>query len=553
MKLKKIVVLFLLAMQTPLLAMNHGPIPEERMPRLLILGKTGAGKSTMINALYNLAIGTQAGDFPKKFPIRTEFQACNVPQYADRQVENLASTNESTTMDPTEYVAQGNGFVLKMIDSPGAADTRGVDVDSLNSKNIAEFVANSGSFNAICIVLKNTDNRLTAEELYLLEQIKSIIPRSAYNRIFFLISNATIEGTNLESFIRGVGLPTDNMFYFENLAMTQAGHIDFNSPANAAAGANRRNGPNRIASMVRQSWADSQAEFEELKNRVINLGPYSSDEMRRIGQIKGQAIEKISAAHNRMSSLEGQEARLEDARRALQVATTERSHAFTNDARVRAEANVALAEKQAADALDSYEYYSLTEPDHTPHHNTICLNCHQVCHEHCQLDDKGEEYYDHLSGCHCITDGLCTKGSCKCSYTNHRHRHKKFVTVQKQRPNATNIGRKNYNASSNRSQSSHDNLNAKAADENAKAVLVNHCNAALENLQQEIEQLKNDIATLYVELGQVSMGSIDFHIGEYYDVLIRREPDNLKKAKLSRDRQFYLGLVHRMQGQRARS
>ncbi len=528
------------------------------MPRLLLLGKTGAGKSTMINALYNLAIGTQAEDFPKRFPIRTQFQACNVPQYADRQVENLASTTQAATMDPTEYIAQGNGFVLKMIDSPGAADPRGVDVDSQNSRNIAEFVANSGSFNAICIVLKNTENRLTAEEIYLIEQIKTIIPRSAYNRIFFLISNATNESPNLESYIRGVGLPTDNMFYFENYAMSQVGHIDINAPANAAAGANRRNAPNRIASMVRQSWADSQAEFEELKNRAINLGPYSSNEMRRIGQIKGQAIEKILRAHNQMSLLESQELLLANARRALQVATTERSQAFTSDARVRAEANVALAEKQAADALDSYEYYSLRQEERTPHHNTICLACLQVCHEGCYLEDKGNDYYDHLSGCSCITDGICKEGSCKCSYTSHRHRHQKWVTVQKQRVNASVVSRKNsaaqtYNESSNRSQSSHDNLNAKAADENAKAVLVNHCNAALENLQQEIEQLKNDIATLYVELGQVSMGSIDFHIGEYYDVLIRREPDNLKKAKLSRDRQFYLGLVHRMQGQRARS
>jgi energy-coupling factor transporter ATP-binding protein EcfA2 len=425
MKLKKIVVLFLLAMQTPLLAMNHGPIPEERMPRLLILGKTGAGKSTMINALYNLAIGTQAGDFPKKFPIRTEFQACNVPQYADSQAENLASTTESTTMDPIEYIAQGNGFVLKMIDTPGAADTRDVNWDRRNNQKIADFVERRGSFNAICIVLKNTANRISVEELYLFEQIKSVIPRGAYNRIFFLISNAFTEGPNIESFIRGVGLPIDNIFYFENLAMTRVGHIDFNAATNAAGELNRRNGPNRIASIVRESWADSQAEFEELKNKAIALGPYSSNEMQRIGRVMRDANPKIRMAANLMLTLEGSEDGLESLRRALQIATIELNQAYTNDARARAEREYALADQ------------------------------------------------------------------------------------------------------------------------------LNFCTAAFDNCRREVEQFTNDVARLYVELGQVSMGSIDFHIGEYYDVLIRKEGDNRNKAQLTYDRQFYLEVVHRMQGQRA--
>ena len=113
--------------------------------RLVFMGRTGAGKSTLINAFYNFALQVRWNDVPKHFPIPSEFQACTVKEYEGRKAEDHShGQSASITQEPSEYVSQGNDFVLSLIDCPGGADTRGIEQDRTNIITIAQYMAKLG-------------------------------------------------------------------------------------------------------------------------------------------------------------------------------------------------------------------------------------------------------------------------------------------------------------------------------------------------------------------------------------------------------------------------
>ena len=86
-------------------------------------------------------------------------------------------------------------------------------------------------------------------------------------------------------------------------------------------------------------------------------------------------------------------------------------------------------------------------------------------------------------------------------------------------------------------------LNTKQKDRDNQNTILNDLKTHLDCLKKDREDLQHKIVELYVELGKVSMSSINFHIGEYFDLRIRNETEQDKKAKLMRDQAFYVEQV----------
>jgi len=110
---------------------------------ILLLGETGVGKSTFINAFINYLAHDTLDDATKDI-------ACLIPSYftvTDPQTfeEKKVSLGEfdpnedhSTTKSATQfckcYVFKIGDTVIKLIDTPGIGDTRGVESDGSNMR-----------------------------------------------------------------------------------------------------------------------------------------------------------------------------------------------------------------------------------------------------------------------------------------------------------------------------------------------------------------------------------------------------------------------------------
>lgn len=517
---------------------SSSPISRENIIRLVFMGKTGAGKSTSINTFFNHAKGITADSFPKLFPIKTKFQSCNVTEYIHRNTEDHSHGDlNAVTQEPSEYTATGDNLVLNLIDCPGMADQRGVTKDVENSRDIVKFLNNIGSFNAICIVLKGSMNRATPEEIYFVEQVKTIIPKSVQNRIFIVLTHSTRSSQNVKDFATSVGLPVENIFAFDHFALTQEGHID---PATDDDGS--------LMVDVNRTWNSSKNAFNRLIAKAKELGEYATTEMHAIGEIKSKAVEKINTALRKVRAIEETTTKLENARHELQTAREACDRATSAKESTEAALRQAQAEQNAAQALNTYETYYETERQSTTDNNTQCTNCGMNCHEPCGLAPRAPYENDHLVGCTCMKDGYCTVCPGKCSYKNHFHRKEKFVQVQKTRELAHVKARqtsaaRHVNEISSTLTEKQNQLNSTSRDKEDKNNNFTLINSCLADLQREKDDLQAQIVEHYVELDKVSMSSIVFHIGEYYDELIRVEQDPVKTAALQRDKKFYVEQV----------
>ncbi len=459
-------------------------IPATNTIRLIFMGRTGAGKSTLINAFYNYAKKVKWNDHPKLFPIPTEFQHCNVVEYQARNAENhVAGQLAAVTQEPSEYVSRGEKLELSLIDCPGSADTRGFKQDLANTCMISKFLRDIGGFNAICIILPVTLNRDTAETKYFIEHIKAIIPAQAANRVFIGVSFGTSENDNIRDFVRSVGLPVENIFYFDNYALSKDGYsadlglaLDemnehIGDPFGAEDGAPQLEKRRKIAQTkkVKQSWLSSNQEFNRMLRTAKELGIYSSNEMAQIAKVHLILSEKISEISLNIEALEACELEHTEAQRQFNLAL----QAY----------NFSLENKNSADI----DFMSACR----------ALN-HFV---EINVDIRNRSY------------SVLADGSSNCS------RLAQIVNIREL------------------------DLYYKQKDKEHKHNKFMYLSNQLDSLKSKKNGQQQGIVSWYVTLGQISMASINRYLGEYYDLCIRKEEDDSKRAQLVREKKLYMEQV----------
>ncbi|THU98456.1 hypothetical protein K435DRAFT_795647 [Dendrothele bispora CBS 962.96] len=129
---------------------------------ILVVGETGVGKSSVLEFIANVLAGNSISDY--NFSIIDE-------------------TNESG----------GSGkHIVRILDTPGLADTRGIEQDEKHKKSIANVIAQSiTTVNAVIILANGTVPRITVGTDYALSTLSSIFPRSLANNIAFLFTNVS--------------------------------------------------------------------------------------------------------------------------------------------------------------------------------------------------------------------------------------------------------------------------------------------------------------------------------------------------------------------------
>ena len=79
---------------------------------------------------------------------------------SDEENEVLAD-GQSATQFPREYVIETDTAKFHLIDTPGIGDSRGTEQDKENFDNILAFLTNYDKINAVVVLLKPNNSRLT--------------------------------------------------------------------------------------------------------------------------------------------------------------------------------------------------------------------------------------------------------------------------------------------------------------------------------------------------------------------------------------------------------
>ena len=176
---------------------------------ILLLGETTVGKSTFINSYYNyLRFDSLDKALKKKklkavIPTRLTYTDNNYQvkcveiektvsaadeDGVDARYNEIYTPNQSMTQVSKAYTFRRHGQLIRLIDTPGIGDSRGVRKDQENFERTLEYINHFTHLNAICIFLKHFD-RIGVEVRYFLREVFSRLNNASFNNVIFCFTH----------------------------------------------------------------------------------------------------------------------------------------------------------------------------------------------------------------------------------------------------------------------------------------------------------------------------------------------------------------------------
>ncbi|KAA8577579.1 hypothetical protein FQN60_016519 [Etheostoma spectabile] len=235
----------------------------------MVLGATGAGKSTLINGIINYILGVKWED-SYRFKLVDEGQ--------------LKSQSESQTSEVTVYkLNYQEGFEidcsLTIVDTPGFGDTRGIQRDQMITEQLRNlFSADCGvsEIDAVCFVAQAALARLTPSQKYVFDSVLSIFGKDVAENIRVLVTFADGQQPPVLEAINASGVPCPK---------TKNGlpvHFKFNNSALFADNKSSAAGKTKSLKMTK----DVLRERKQLENSVENVQKQVKVGLAKLEEIK---------------------------------------------------------------------------------------------------------------------------------------------------------------------------------------------------------------------------------------------------------------------------
>ena len=433
---------------SPTISVETTTFPKKREYTVLILGETGVGKSTFINAFCNcITYGSFAN--AKAAGLQTVMPA-NFKQMVDGtehtikvggggdQNENFDIPGASVTQEPKcypfEVIAEPSNYTLNIIDTPGMGDTRGTEQDKINMTSIVHHLQAYDEIDAILLLLQPNLPRLTIPIRYCVMELFKNLHVNCRKNIFFVFTrsretmyepgdtlpNLRLLLTELRE-RQGVSIACDSTRYFctdsesfRFLACQQHGVVLKNAREEDYA----------------QSWETSVLAVQCLMRKVRDTMPFSTRQITELFKARMLIIQltkplaevqsNILRRKQYIEQIKGEISKVEDSMEKLKEK---------------------LMMKKSFPEIEKLDYPCTvcTHPDCTTLRGDRAV--YTTCHEQCQLQGVPQESLHNcrLQGCAAMSSGHGTDSAeCKCghSWRLHMHIYYKVGMVEREVVNA---------------------------------------------------------------------------------------------------------------------
>ena len=142
---------------------------ESSSINILLVGETGSGKTTLLNSFINILMDIQITD--------------------DFRYILSQDTKETDSINIYNIKPHGNIPAIKIIDSAGFGSIKGINEDIKFRDKLANTLKNSIShINAICLVIKSYNARLTVNQKYIFSMVLDLFGKDVQENLFFMLT-----------------------------------------------------------------------------------------------------------------------------------------------------------------------------------------------------------------------------------------------------------------------------------------------------------------------------------------------------------------------------
>ena len=177
---------------------------------IMMVGGTGSGKSTMINALANHILGVTYND-EFRFQLITPDEEGRKSQTSSQTSWVKAYTFPRQHGSPVPYS-------LTIIDTPGYGDTRGMEQDQSITQQIKHFFESKeigvDHLNAIAFVVKANDTRLDVAQKYIFKSILAIFAKNVKPCIMIAATHADQKEISAMAALQEAKVPINGKLVF---------------------------------------------------------------------------------------------------------------------------------------------------------------------------------------------------------------------------------------------------------------------------------------------------------------------------------------------------
>ncbi|KAK1794562.1 hypothetical protein P4O66_001287 [Electrophorus voltai] len=152
---------------------------------ILLVGETGTGKSTLINAMVNHMLGVRCNDR----------MWCEITETKEKQTDS-----QTTAVTVYDVFADQSPISLTVIDTPGYGSTAGIEEDLKVPETLHKLFGMSDGvqkIDAVGLVVSSKSSRLTDRQLYIFDAVLSLFAKDVEQNIAVLITSVTNKPTNV--------------------------------------------------------------------------------------------------------------------------------------------------------------------------------------------------------------------------------------------------------------------------------------------------------------------------------------------------------------------